>query len=54
MEVLYASFPFFLYLNASYAGYLLSPLLEYQDSPQWSQPYAARDLGGLLDTPKTA
>lgn len=51
VEVLYASFPFFLYLNASYGGQLLSPLLEFQDSSQWTQPYAARDLGGFCAVP---
>ena len=51
VDVLYASFPFFLYLNATYAGHLLTPLLEYQDSPQWTQPYAARDLGRLYIIP---
>lgn len=45
VEVLYASFPFFLYLNSSYCGQLLLPLLEFQDSPLWTQPYAAQDLG---------
>lgn len=47
VEVIYASFPFFLYMNASYGGQLLAPLLEFQDSQQWTQPYAARDLGVL-------
>ncbi|CAL1707175.1 unnamed protein product [Somion occarium] len=45
VENVYAAFPFFLYINSTYAGYLLAPLLEYQDSPQYSQPYAARDIG---------
>lgn len=48
VEVLYASFPFFLYLNATWGGQLLTPLLEFQDSSQWTQPYAARDLGQYL------
>ncbi|KAJ3489051.1 hypothetical protein NLI96_g2424 [Meripilus lineatus] len=43
VEILYSSFPFFLYMNATYAGYLLSPLLEYQDGLNFS--YAARDIG---------
>ena len=43
VEVLYASFPFFLYLNATYGGQLLKPLLESQQ--YYDQPYAARDLG---------
>ncbi|KAI0930164.1 hypothetical protein AcV5_006948 [Taiwanofungus camphoratus] len=45
VEVLYASFPMFLYINASYGKPLLSPLLEYQDTPLYGLPYAARDLG---------
>lgn len=47
VEVLYASFPMFLYINASYGKPLLSPLLEYQDTPLYGLPYAARDLGDL-------
>ncbi|KAJ3489039.1 hypothetical protein NLI96_g2399 [Meripilus lineatus] len=43
VEILYSSFPFFLYMNSTYAGYLLSPLLEYQDGLNFS--YAVRDLG---------
>lgn len=45
VEDIYAAFPFFLYINPTYAGQLLSPLLEFQDSVQYNQPYAARDLG---------
>ncbi|KAI0793187.1 hypothetical protein C8Q75DRAFT_749208 [Abortiporus biennis] len=45
VETLYAAFPTFLYVNATYAGYLLDPLLEYQDSSFYDKPYAARDLG---------
>ncbi|TCD67398.1 hypothetical protein EIP91_012433 [Steccherinum ochraceum] len=45
VEILYASFPFFLYINPAYAALLLEPLLEYQSSPQYTQPYAATDLG---------
>ncbi|KAI0958924.1 hypothetical protein AcV7_004605 [Taiwanofungus camphoratus] len=45
VEGLYAAFPMFLYLNASFGKPLLSPLLEYQDSSQYTLPYAARDLG---------
>ncbi|KAI0793186.1 hypothetical protein C8Q75DRAFT_804004 [Abortiporus biennis] len=46
VETLYAAFPAFLYVNATYAGYLLAPLLESQDIPSYGQPYAGRDLGG--------
>ena len=45
VETIYASFPFFLYINPDYAGQLLSPLLEFQDSVRYDQVYAARDLG---------
>ncbi|TCD65510.1 hypothetical protein EIP91_002558 [Steccherinum ochraceum] len=45
VETLYASLPLWLYLNATYAGALLSPLLQYQDSPAYTQPFAAQDLG---------
>ncbi|TCD59771.1 hypothetical protein EIP91_011516 [Steccherinum ochraceum] len=45
VESLYAAFPFFLYINASYAGWLLEPLLEFQSSPSYTQPFAASDLG---------
>ncbi|KAK0482633.1 hypothetical protein IW261DRAFT_1592352 [Armillaria novae-zelandiae] len=41
VEILYASFPAYLYFNATWAGYLLEPLLRYQQSSQ----YAAQDLG---------
>ncbi|KAK0211727.1 hypothetical protein IW262DRAFT_1519488 [Armillaria fumosa] len=41
VEILYASFPAYLYFNAAWAGYLLEPLLRYQHSSQ----YAAQDLG---------
>ncbi|EMD33464.1 hypothetical protein CERSUDRAFT_118047 [Gelatoporia subvermispora B] len=45
VEVLYQAFPMYLYLNASFAKSLLSPLLEYQDSALYHNPYAAMDLG---------
>ncbi|CCM05442.1 uncharacterized protein FIBRA_07661 [Fibroporia radiculosa] len=46
VEIMYASFPLFLYLNASFGKPLLAPLFEYQDSPQTALPYAISDLGG--------
>ncbi|CCM05724.1 uncharacterized protein FIBRA_07956 [Fibroporia radiculosa] len=46
VEIMYASFPLFLYLNASFGKPLLAPLFEYQDSPQTALPYAMSDLGG--------
>lgn len=42
---MYASFSTYLYLNATLGGYLLAPLLEYQELSQYSNPYAAHDLG---------
>ncbi|KZT10664.1 uncharacterized protein LAESUDRAFT_643335, partial [Laetiporus sulphureus 93-53] len=45
VEVLYASFPMFLYLNASFCKSLLAPLFEYQSGDLYTLPYAARDLG---------
>jgi len=50
VETLYASFPFFLYMNSTYAGYLLEPLLETQDLPSNPLPFAARDLGTTYPT----
>lgn len=52
VEVLYSAFPMFLYFDASFGGSfggaLLSPLLEFQNSPQYTQTYAAKDLGMYL------
>ncbi|KAJ7915217.1 hypothetical protein B0H13DRAFT_2658900 [Mycena leptocephala] len=45
IEVIYAALPAFMYLNASITGALLKPLLEYQDSPAYTNSYAAPDLG---------
>ncbi|TCD67397.1 hypothetical protein EIP91_012432 [Steccherinum ochraceum] len=45
VEILYASFPFFLYINPVYAGLLLEPMLEFQSSSQYTQAFAATDLG---------
>ncbi|KAF8169483.1 hypothetical protein K438DRAFT_1983308 [Mycena galopus ATCC 62051] len=44
-EVIYAVLPALVYLNASITGALLQPLLEYQNSSQYTNPYAAPDLG---------
>lgn len=49
VEVMYAAFPAYLYFNATWAGYLLKPLLEYQASSQYSRSYAAPDLGTCLE-----
>ena len=45
VDVIYAAMPVYLYFNPEILGYLLSPLLEYQESSQYSNPYAAQDLG---------
>ncbi|KAJ3539402.1 hypothetical protein NM688_g6366 [Phlebia brevispora] len=47
VEGLYAAFPFFLYLNATYGGYLLEPVLEYANTSSWTPAYsyAPRDIG---------
>ncbi|TDL21981.1 hypothetical protein BD410DRAFT_723660 [Rickenella mellea] len=45
VDVLYSAFPAYLYFNPAIAGYLLSPLLEFQNSKQYALPYAAHDLG---------
>ncbi|KAK0500707.1 hypothetical protein EDD18DRAFT_1434560 [Armillaria luteobubalina] len=45
VEILYASFPAYLYFNTTWAGYLLEPLLRFQQSPQSTKNYAASDLG---------
>ncbi|KAI5117537.1 hypothetical protein M0805_004769 [Coniferiporia weirii] len=45
VDVLYAAFPALLYLNPELGGYLLAPLLEYQDSDVYTQTYAAMNIG---------
>ncbi|KAK0203921.1 hypothetical protein DFS33DRAFT_1275044 [Desarmillaria ectypa] len=45
VDVMYASIPAFLHFNASWAGYLLEPLLDYQQSTLSQVLYAAPDLG---------
>ncbi|KAL5533549.1 hypothetical protein ACEPAG_9 [Sanghuangporus baumii] len=46
VDDLYSAMPIYLYLNPAILGYLLSPVLDYQESTQYTNPYAARDLGG--------
>ncbi|KAF5378651.1 hypothetical protein D9757_009532 [Collybiopsis confluens] len=48
VEIMYAAFPSILYINASWAGYLLEPLLAFQSSPLYTQGYAAGDLGNAF------
>lgn len=45
VDVTYAALPMYLYLNSSLLGYLLRPLLEYQESSLYPNPYAAIDIG---------
>lgn len=45
VETLYSAFPAFLYLNPDLVGYLLTPLLEYQESGAYTLPYAPQNLG---------
>ncbi|KAJ7249889.1 hypothetical protein C8J57DRAFT_1355899 [Mycena rebaudengoi] len=45
VETIYAAFPAFLYFNASIGRTLLEPLLMFQNTSSYSQPYAASDLG---------
>ncbi|KAF5335226.1 hypothetical protein D9758_014769 [Tetrapyrgos nigripes] len=45
VPTLYSSFPAYLYLNASWGGYLLDALLQYQNSSAYTNQYAAPDLG---------
>lgn len=54
VDVIYAAMPAYLYLNPSILGYLLSPLLAYQESVQYQNNYAAQDLGMHDVSEKTA
>jgi hypothetical protein len=45
VEVLYDAFPMFMYLDPTLGGPLLEPLLRYQSSGYYTQPYAAQDAG---------
>ena len=42
---MYAALPALLYLNPELVGGLLRPLLEYMDSPAFTLPYAAKNIG---------
>ncbi|KAJ7917724.1 hypothetical protein B0H13DRAFT_2322076 [Mycena leptocephala] len=44
-ETIYAALPAFMYLNASLTGLLLEPMLRFQNSSEYNNPYAAPDLG---------
>ncbi|KAK7045355.1 hypothetical protein VNI00_007604 [Paramarasmius palmivorus] len=46
VEKIFASFPAYLYINATWARYLLEPILQFHQSPLYTERYAAPDLGG--------
>ncbi|KAJ3793046.1 hypothetical protein GGU11DRAFT_437691 [Lentinula aff. detonsa] len=48
VEAMYASFPAILYFNASWAGYLLEPLMQLEQSSLYTQSFAAGDLGNAF------
>ncbi|KAJ3771483.1 hypothetical protein FB446DRAFT_100897 [Lentinula raphanica] len=48
VEVLYASLPAIIYLNASWTRYLIDPLLQYQESSLYKVSYASQDLGNVF------
>lgn len=50
VDVIYAAFPAFIYSNPELIGYLLQPLLEYQNSSQYTLPYAAMNIGMSIRT----
>lgn len=45
VDVIFPSFPFFLYTNPRWLAYLLEPLLEHQLSGQYPNDYSMHDLG---------
>ncbi|GAM90262.1 hypothetical protein ANO11243_083040 [Dothideomycetidae sp. 11243] len=45
IDVIFPAFPFFLYTNPRWLGYLLEPLLEHTLSGQYPNDYAMHDLG---------
>lgn len=45
VEVLYDAFPMFMYFDPTLGGPLLEPLLRYQSSQYYTQPFAALDAG---------
>ena len=48
VDVIYAAMPGFITLWPDLIGYLLTPLLEFQSSPEYTLPYAAQDVGTLF------
>jgi hypothetical protein len=45
IDVIFPSFPFFLYTNPKWLAYLLEPLIEHMLSGQYPNDYAMHDLG---------
>ena len=45
VEVLFAAFPAFMYIDPSLGAPLLEPLFRLQASPNYTIPFAAADLG---------
>lgn len=45
VDVIFPSFPFFLYTNPRWLAYLLEPLIEHMASGQYPNKYAMHDLG---------
>ena len=45
IDVIFPSFPFFLYTNPKWLAYLLEPLIEHMLSGQYPNTYAMHDLG---------
>ena len=45
IDVIFPSFPFFLYTNPRWLAYLLEPLIEHMLSGQYPNTYAMHDLG---------
>ncbi|KAL2425978.1 glutaminase [Exophiala dermatitidis] len=45
IDVIFPAFPFFLYTNPQWLGYLLEPLIEHMLSGQYPNKYAMHDLG---------
>ncbi|KAI9456365.1 hypothetical protein BJY52DRAFT_1171492, partial [Lactarius psammicola] len=45
VETLYSAFPAFMYIDPEFGGLFLEPLFRLQESPNYTSPYAASDLG---------
>lgn len=47
-DVMYAAMPAYIYLWPDLLGFLLRPLLEYQETSSYTNAYAAQDVGSLI------